>query len=64
MAFKETPEKYNRNRQLMQESRIERAILADGTKGVVAWVGKFPILMTRAEAISFATRIADKLETP
>lgn len=62
MPFREHPDWHTRNRKLVSEIQIHRAVMSTGAEGVYMQTGGLPIPMTRDEAISLATRIADVVE--
>lgn len=62
MIFREHPDWHTRNRKLVSEIQIHRAVISTGAEGVYMQTGGLPIPMTRDEALDLATRIANQLE--
>ena len=60
--FEEINSKRLTNSRIMADANARPARLANGTVGVVMWVSGLPICATKAEAIAFATSIADAVE--
>ena len=60
--FNEQPRRHRFNRELARSTRVEPAVMADGTAGVVVWYGDHILVMTEAEALGLANAITDVIE--
>lgn len=62
LKFYEDQHWHSKNRQLADETRIGRAILATGAEGVLVKYSGMPMVFTRDEAIQLATMIVNQVD--
>lgn len=62
LKFYEDQHWHSKNRQLADEARVGRAILATGAEGVLIKYSGMPMVLTRDEAIRLATMIVNQVE--
>lgn len=60
--FKEHPVRHKMNRRLARTIRIERALMADGSSGVVIYYGDRVLVLSDPEAVDLLNVVADTME--